>query len=250
MDLPSTSPLNAISPRRPLRVYMLGIQEFEATLALQHRLVEEVATDQQPPALLLCEHLPLVTIGRQGSWSHVHCSREELQERRWSVRWVNRGGGCQLPLPGQLALYSILPLDRLGLTLAAYVDKLHAVFRDLLDDFRIRVTNRPGSPDLWVGPRVIATIGVAVQDWVSYYGAAFNINPDLVAYRQFQVGGPDGGRMTSLERERHGPLRPSLVRERLLEHYVRRFGFSHTSLFFEHAALTRKAASNALPTAS
>jgi hypothetical protein len=52
--------------------------------------------------------------------------------------------------------------------------------------------------------------------------------------------------MTSLARERHGPLRPSMVRERIVEHFVARFGFSRTSLFFGHSALTPKAPSDAI----
>ena len=101
---------------------------------------------------------------------------------------------------------------------------------------------------MWVGGRPIAGIGVAVHDWVSYFGFSFNVNPDLQLFRLVRWARKEGEPMTSLERERRGRLRPSMVRERLLEHFVARFPFSRTSLFSEHPMLARKAVSDALAT--
>src|SRR5262249_51181739 len=60
------------------------------------------------------------------------------------------------------------------------------------------------------------------------------------------TGGPGGGPMTSLVRERNAPLRPALVRERLLEHFTRRFPCARGSLFFSHPSLGRKAPTDAV----
>src|SRR5438445_6598332 len=89
---------NSTSAESVLQVYMLGLVEFEAALALQRRLVYQVTGDPNTAALILCEHPPLITVGREGSWSHLHCDPGELQIRRWRIRWVNRGGGCLLHL--------------------------------------------------------------------------------------------------------------------------------------------------------
>jgi lipoate-protein ligase B len=88
-----------------------------------------------------------------------------------------------------------------------------------------------------VGHRLIAGVGVAVRDWVAYFGVALNVHPDLAPFRALRNGGRDDGPMTSLERERHGPLRPALVRERLLEHFTAAFGCERTALFFGHPLL-------------
>jgi lipoate-protein ligase B len=108
---------------------------------------------------------------------------------------------------------------------------------------RVRLSER----GLWIGNRPIAALGAAVRDWVTYYGGWLNVNPDLELFRQVRCGRRGDGPMTSLERERRGPLRPSLVRERLLEHFTARFGFARTALFFDHPSLCRKAPSDALP---
>src|SRR5439155_25308348 len=99
-----------------------------------------------------------------------------LRSRRWRVRWVNRGGGCLLHLPGQLAIYPILPLHQLGLGVPAYLERLHDAVSAVLDDFSVRSEARAGQVGVWAGGRLLAAVGVAVRDWVTYYGAALNIN--------------------------------------------------------------------------
>jgi lipoyl(octanoyl) transferase len=230
-----------------LQVYLLGAVEFEAALALQRLLAFQVAGEPGRAALVLCEHPPLITVGRQGSRAHILCEPEQLAARRWPVRWVNRGGGCVLHLPGQLAVYPILALDHRRLGLRDYLDRLQSVLIDLLDDFQVQGETRPGQAGVWVGGRPIASVGVAVRDWVTYFGAALNVNPDLLPFRHVR-GGAREEPMTSLERERRGPLRPSLVRERLVEHFAAHFGFARTALFFEHPSLGRMAASGAVTT--
>src|SRR5262245_28721113 len=160
------------SPRddRPaLHVYLLGLVEFEAALRLQRQLVYHASGEEGQAALLLCEHPPLITVGRQGSHAHILCDAEELQVRRWPVRWVNRGGGCLLHLPGQLAIYPILPLKKLDLGLRDYLDRLHRVVVAVLDDFSVQARTRAGQAGVWVGDRPVAGVGVAVRDWVTWY---------------------------------------------------------------------------------
>jgi lipoyl(octanoyl) transferase len=234
-----------------LQAYLLGTVEFEAALALQKFLVYQTVAARDTATLLLCEHPPLITVGRLGSRAHILCEPEELVARRWQVRWVNRGGGCVLHTPGQHAVYAVLALDRFGLGVQGYLDRVHQVLIDVLDDFSVRGQMRPGRPGVWAQGRLVAEVGVAVRDWVAYFGAYFNINPDLELMRRVRAGGADEPPMTSLERERRGPLRPSLVRERLLEHFATRFGFPRTALFSDHPQLrARTAPSGTVPAAS
>jgi lipoyl(octanoyl) transferase len=227
-----------------LQVYLLGVVDFEAALGLQRRLVYEVAGDRARAALLLCEHPPLITVGRQGSRAHILCDADELRARQWQVRWVNRGGGCLLHAPGQLAIYPVLALDQFRLSIPAYLDRLHACLVALAEDFLIQATAEPGRPGVWSRGRLLAGVGVAVRDWVTYYGAALNVNPPLLPYRLVRCGA--GGPMTSLERERRGPVRPALVRERFVEHFTSHFPFARITVFTEHPSLGRKARADAI----
>jgi lipoyl(octanoyl) transferase len=233
-----------------LRAYLLREVDFEESLALQRTLAFEISSQRDALALVLCEHARLITVGRQGGPGQILCGPEELRALRWRVRWVNRGGGCLLHTPGQLAIYSVVALDRHGLGLEAYVGRLQRVLAAVLDDFSVAAQERPGEAGLWVGRRQVAGVGVAVRDWVAYYGAVLNIDPDLTPFRLVQNGGPADGPMTSLVRERRGPLRPALVRQRLLEHYAAAFGCERTSIFFHHPLLRRPAPAGAIPAGS
>jgi lipoyl(octanoyl) transferase len=233
-----------------LQVYLLGLVDFDTALTLQRRLVYETSGDRSRAALILCQHPPLITVGRQGSFSHIHFEPEDLRSRQWSVRWVNRGGGCILHLPGQQAIYPILPLDRLGLGLWDYVTRLQDVLISLLGDFSVPAERQPCRPGVWCNGRLVAAVGVAVRDWVSYYGAALNVNPCLDAYRFVQTGTLPDRPMTSLVRERRGPVSLSLVRQLLIERFASAFGFTQTVLFTDHPLLTQNAKTHAIVTHS
>jgi lipoyl(octanoyl) transferase len=222
---------------RSLQVYLLGTLEFEAALKLQRRLHFDVTSNRDQAVLVLCEHEPTITIGRQGSRAHVQLEPEELFTRRWPVRWVNRGGGCLLHVPGQLALYSILPLDRVACTIPQYLTRLGESIHDLLTDFSIHAPISIDERGVWVADRLIAAVGVSVRDWVTTFGAYININPALDLFRPIIAVAACDRPMTSLERERRGPVRPSLVRERLIEHFRARFDFGRVTLFTEHPLL-------------
>lgn len=230
-----------------LRIYLLGRVDFDAALRLQRRLVFEVSGDRKQAALILCEHPPTITVGREGSHSHVLLDPRELHWRGIAVRWVNRGGGCLLHLPGQLAVYPVLPLDQLGLDVPAYLERLQQAAIESAGDFMIRAHTRPPRPGVWAGNRLLAHVGIAVRDWVSYFGLSFNIGPELDLFRRVHVAGYPQS-MTSLERERHLAVNPELVRQRFLEHWLAQFGFQQTTLYHHHPALSGKAKANALIT--
>jgi lipoyl(octanoyl) transferase len=240
MELATSILAPALATDAALQVYLLGSVEFEAGLALQRRLVYDVAGDKSQNVLVVCEHPPAISMGRQASWTHVRWDPEELQHRRWRTRWINRGGGCMLHVPGQLAVYPILPLDRLGFGLQAYIDRLQDVVLELLADFSIHGHVRPGRAGVWVNQRLLAGVGIAVRDWVSYYGMWINVCPDLELFRRVRCSPDTDLPMTSLARERRGSPHIAMVRQRLVEHFAERFSFARTALFFEHPTLSRE----------
>jgi lipoyl(octanoyl) transferase len=232
-----------------LQVFLLGSVDFDDMLRLQRRLVYEVSGDRSRAMLVLCEHPPIISVGRDGSRDHVGYEPHELAAREWPLRWVNRGGGCLLHLPGQLAVYPILPLDRLGFDLRTYLDRLHAVLLKVINNMEVPAVVRPARAGVWAGGRAIAHVGVAVRDWVTYFGAAINVHPDLEPFRRVQVAGPGEPPMTSLVREHREPVRDAAVRQRLVETFTRDFGYVRTALFHTHPALIRSSPSDAVATA-
>ena len=79
-----------------LQVYLLGMVDFDSALFLQERLLYEISgrTDRLG-GLILCEHPPMVTIGRDGSRSQLLVEPAELTKQQIEVRWLNRGGDSE-----------------------------------------------------------------------------------------------------------------------------------------------------------
>jgi lipoyl(octanoyl) transferase len=257
MGLPHLLSQENETESRALRVYLLGVVDFAQALRFQHALAAQVSAARHSACLILCEHPPLITVGRHGRPADLDALLDEDEPQELPVRWVNRGGGCVPHAPGQFAIYPVVALDAWGLGVEDYLRRLHGVLLDLLDDFGIETQTRPGQPGVWVGRRLIAAVGVAVQDWVAYFGAYLNVHPDLTLFRGVRttphssVAAPEAeaqglqprgqgdaatdGPMTSIVRERHAGLRPGLVRERLLEHFHAAFPFfERTALFGGH----------------
>jgi lipoyl(octanoyl) transferase len=236
----------SIAAEPSLQVYLLGAIEFEDLLQLQRRLVYEVAGDRSRAVLVMCEHPPLISVGREGSREHIGYEPHDLEVREWPVRWVNRGGGCLLHMPGQLAVYPILPLDRLGLTLNEYLDRLHGAMFEVVESFELPALRRNDRAGIWIDGRLVAHVGVAVRQWISYFGAAINVHPDLEPFRRVQVAGPGEPPMTSLARESRDRVRDGTLRQRLVEAFASRFAASRVSLFHSHPALMRPSVANAI----
>jgi lipoyl(octanoyl) transferase len=230
----------------PLHVYLLGQVDYEEGLRLQRLLVDEVRRRRDHGALVVCEHPPFISVGRQGSHAHILLDDETIERRRMRVRWVNRGGGCFLHLPGQLSVSPILPLDRLGLGVQGFLDRLHQALVAVLDDFSVVAQARPGRAGVWANGRMIAGVGVAVRDWVSWHGAVLNVCPDLLPFRHVRTGTGEEP-MTSLARERHGAPRMAHVRQSVVEHVRERFGLANPSIFFGHPEIRSDRLAEAVP---
>lgn len=217
-------------PSRGLRAYLLGQFGFDALIGLQRRLVYEVAGEPNTGAVIVCDHPSGITVGREGSRIHVRPGVEELRTRGWSVRWVSRGGGVLLHLPGQVACYPVISLAQAGLTPAQYVAELEAVVVELLREFDLRAEPDPSTPGVRIGNRRVAHIGVAIRGGVSCFGLILNVDPDLEPFRDIYCDG-DPMPMTSIQRETPGRARVAAVRQQLVSLIAGRFAFDRISLF-------------------
>lgn len=228
-----------------LRVWMFGTLDYSTFVRLQDQIRREVENGEAP-TLLLCEISRFISVGREGSWTHILLDPEEDSDRACEVRWVARGGGCWLHLPGQLMVAAILPLRRLGLTLGGHLHRLQTALRRVLAEHE--VMNLTVEPYCYVmaGRRPVACLGAAVANDVTSYGAILNVNPLLEPYRRVLPG--DRQRpMTSMARECRRPLRPARVRERLMDHFTVTYGFARSTLFLEHLSVGHENRSHAIP---
>jgi lipoyl(octanoyl) transferase len=219
-----------------LRVHFLGPLPYDSFLALQRRLAYEIGGDPSLASLIVCEHPPGITVGREGSRLHVRPTPDELAAREWRLRWVARGGGVMLHLPGQVCAYPILPLQTLKKSPAEYLAELHQCVADVVRKHGLEPRIEAARPGVWVGDRRVAHVGVAVRGGVTAFGAVLNVCPDLELFDGIACDG-DPRPMTSLERECPTRVRLSSVRLDLAEAVAARFGYPRQSVFHTHNIL-------------
>lgn len=227
-------------PDRALAAYLLGTVDYASALTLQQRLVYESSGDPTGQVtLLLCEHSPLITIGRQGSRGDVDVSTEELEQRRIEIRWVNRGGGAMLHMPGQLAIYPIVPLTHLGWSPGTYLQRLHTALQGALDELRVPTQTQPDRAGLWGRTGLVAAIGAAIKSGVSYFGAYINVDVPIASVRRIRTDPVTRQPMTSLGVERRGSNRMPAVREAVVRHLATAFGPGRYHIYSRHPFLVR-----------
>ncbi len=246
MTRTETSPSTQASPSTPpLEVYLLGTVDFDEVQTLQRRLVYDLG-ERPGAALVLCEHPPTISVGRSGSRAHIRVDDDELRSMDMPVRWVNRGGGCVLHQPGQVAGYLMLPLPAFGLDLKRYVDGLHRLVIDVLAEFDLTGTIRPESPGVFLGtgPSRVATVGVAVGRWISSHGFTLNVGAYLGLFRLIEEPASTGQpaiRVTSMEAWRQRPTPMPKVREAVIRRVEAAFGVERHHVYTSHPLIRRKA---------
>lgn len=212
-------------PAGPLIAFhLLGTVDFDACLALQARLVYEAGgRDDDRIVVLLCEHPPLITIGRNGSRGHVRLTEGELRRAQLPLRWISRGGGTVLHAPGQLAIYPIVPLERRGWSVGEYLRRLKQGLADAITSLQVKAQVPDDRPGVWGRRGQMAAVGIGVRNWVTLHGAWLNVHPAMHYFGRIDVAPPlAGGRgekttMSSLLSERQEPVTMTKVRAALTE---------------------------------
>ncbi|HEY4313131.1 MAG TPA: hypothetical protein VGN12_27000 [Pirellulales bacterium] len=244
-NLANTPEARAQLSRPALAAYLLGTVDFEACLALQQRLVYETSGRQDGQiTLLICEHLPTITVGRQGSRPDVRLSPRTLASEGLSVRWVNRGGGSIVHGPGQLAIYPIVPLALLGWTVGDYLSRLQAGIAAALAELGFQGQTPENRWGVWGRTGQIVSLNAAVKNWVTYYGAYVNVSP---ARRMLTAVYSDSRRravMSSLTIERQQNVKMTRVRESLVRRVAEAFDCTRYHLHTSHVLLTPPALTN------
>jgi len=193
----------------------LGVVDYKEAWDLQRKLMELRAADQIPDTLILLEHDHVITLGRK-------TSPENFRPQSVPVHQVERGGDATYHGPGQLVGYPILKL-------ADHDVRRHVV---LIEDSLINTVRRFGidativfgHPGIWVGGNKLASIGVAVTNWVSFHGFALNVNTDLSYFELIRPCGLDPSTMTSMEKLLGRRLEMEVVKAALVEEFSRTHG--------------------------
>ena len=209
-----------------ISVVQLGVLDYSEGLRLQQRLVELRKAGQIGDVLLLLEHAPVITLGRNAKAANVLASTEQLAARGVQVFEFDRGGDVTFHGPGQLVGYPILDLRgfsrqpsaishqdlttesfpswRKTLGAVDYVRRLEEVLIRTCGDFAIATKRVAGLTGLWTEAEPetkIAAIGVHISRSVTSHGFALNVNTDLSYFDLIVPCGITAKQVTSMQKE-------------------------------------------------
>lgn len=173
------------------RIRRLGRVEYEPAWRAMQRFTEE-RTAGTPDEIWLLEHPPVFTLGANASRAHL------LAPGDIPVVQIDRGGQVTYHGPGQLVVYPLIDLKRLGLGIRDFVTALERAVIGLAAQFHIAAEGRRGAPGVYVGGEKLASIGVRVRRNGSYHGLALNVALDLEPFSRINPCGYQGLKMTQL----------------------------------------------------
>ena len=156
----------------------LGLSDYNETWKLQKKLQSKRILGEIEDHLLLVEHPPVFTLGKNASKQHIINNSDDV-----SIIQTDRGGNITFHGPGQLVGYPILDLNHYKRSITWYMRELEQLVIDDLDEYDIKASRKKGLTGTWVKDKKIAALGVRISRWVTMHGFSLNINPDLNFYK-------------------------------------------------------------------
>jgi len=177
---------------RPAQVRRLGRVFYTAGLRMQQALARWVAEEGRPDQLLLLEHNPVFTLGRNAVETDIHVSPSFCEGEGVEIARTDRGGEVTYHGPGQIVAYPICNLRGGREDLGRLVRGLEEAMIRTAAHFGVAADRLKGAPGIWVdtasykpggGLEKLGAIGLHLSRWITTHGLAFNVAPDLNHFR-------------------------------------------------------------------
>lgn len=220
-----------------LSLIHLGRVDYAEALSLQQQLATLRKQQRIGDVLLLLEHPPVLTLGRNAHRENILATDEELTRRGIQIHEVNRGGDVTYHGPGQVIGYPILDLrgefpGKRGPHLGAveYVRLLEEALIRTCAEYGVLTQRICGQTGVWTIPggsipaKKIAAIGVHISQGVTSHGFALNVTTDLRDFNLIIPCGIAGCPVTSLEEEVDSRTHSMPTQQQTMHALTRNFG--------------------------
>jgi lipoyl(octanoyl) transferase len=239
-----------------LSIVQLGTIDYATGVRLQQQLVALRKEEKIGDVLLLLEHSPVITLGRNAKATNVVASPEILKKRGVELFECDRGGDVTFHGPGQIVGYPIFDLrgfatpdgKRKTLGVIEFVRRLEEVLIRTCADFAIPTKRVPGLTGVWTDPTPmssraeesdsknrslesrdlgfgaeaeakLAAIGVHISRFVTSHGFALNVNTDLAFFNLIVPCGITSKPVTSMQQQLGKPLDLNAVAESISRNF-------------------------------
>ncbi len=165
----------------------------------------------------LTEHRPVFTQGQAGKAEHI------LFPGSIPVVQSNRGGQVTYHGPGQLTVYLLLDLRRLGLGVRELVSRMEASIQAVLEQYNLSSRLRKDAPGVYIDNAKIASLGLRVSKSCSYHGLSLNVDMDLTPFSQINPCGLTDITVTHMV-DHHGGANMPDVKEKVCAQLLGQLG--------------------------
>ncbi len=198
------------------KILDLGLVDFQKAWDRQKEIFLAVKNHQLSSALIICQHHQVITSGRAADKNNILASAQELKSKGIEIYEVERGGDVTYHGPGQIIAYPIFNLNYFKKDIHFFLRCLEGVVIDLLSGLGIQGSSYPGLTGVWVNQEKIASIGIAIKNWITFHGLSINIkNDDLENFSLIRPCGMDI-KMTSLETVLEREINIQNIKENLI----------------------------------
>ena len=181
--------MSGIGFQRPkaAQIRRFGRVFYPAGLRLQKALSTYVQEEGRPDQLVILEHNPVFTMGRNATRADILVTPEFLEQQGVEVAETDRGGEVTYHGPGQIVVYPICNLREGRQDVGRLVRGLEEAMIRTAADYGVVADRLKGFPGIWVdtprGLEKLGAIGLHLSRWISTHGLAFNVDPYLPHFR-------------------------------------------------------------------
>lgn len=187
--------------------------DYHEARVLQEKLImARRAGILQNDIVLFLEHPPVFTLGRRGGRECMLVSQDVLDKAGIPIIQVERGGNITYHGPGQQVAYPIVDLQAARIRVVDFVSGLEDVMLRTAQNWGIAAERNDANRGIWVGPKKMGSIGIAVRRGISFHGLALNVQTDLRPFSWIQPCGLQDVGMTSMQQESVQTLSMNQVR--------------------------------------
>ena len=177
-----------------INILDLGRMDYKSSWEFQKNLHKDVLNGNKPDTLILVEHQPVFTLGKNANKDNL------LDRGNVKVFNVERGGDITFHGPGQLVGYPILDLNNYKKNISWFMRTLEEILIECLNTFDIDAHQKKGLTGVWVNDEKIGAQGVKISRWVTMHGFSLNINTDLSFFDMIVPCGITDCKVTSMKK--------------------------------------------------
>ena len=197
-----------------IRIKEKGLQDYTSTWQEMVSFTEN-RSDQTEDELWTLEHRSVFTQGLSGKPEHL------LKESEIDVIQSDRGGQITYHGPGQLIVYCLIDIKRLGIGVKEMVRIIEKSIIDLLSDYSIPSHKIVGAPGVYVDGSKIAALGLKVKRGKTYHGLSLNVDMNLSPYQLINPCGYRDLNVTQMSNLTDNKLELDKIKKQLTKHLTR-----------------------------